>query len=69
MVAILGKSRSFPLISVHLSRAQGRLWRRMGVEWAGFGGDVDGFGGQLGGFGGTGEIYMDERDGLGDLDG
>ena len=52
MVAILGKSRSFPLISVYLSRA-GSRWREQNGGGAGeFGGDIGGFGGQVGGFGG-----------------
>ena len=51
IAAILAKSRSFPLISVHLSRALG--WD-MGVNGGGlglFGGDIGGFGGHLRGLG------------------
>ena len=50
MVGILAKSRLFPLISVHLSRAG--MWD-VGVNGGGlgaFGGDIGGFGGHLGGF-------------------
>ena len=53
IAAILAKSRSFPLISVHLSRALG--WD-MGVNGGGlglFGGDIGGFGGRLRGFEGA----------------
>ena len=44
IAAILAKSRSFPLISVYLSRALGR-------DVAVNGGGLGGFGGEIGGFG------------------
>ena len=53
MVEILAKSRSFPLISVYLSRAG---MCDMGVNGGGlgcFGGDIGGFGGLMGGFRGA----------------
>ena len=40
-------SRSFALISVHLSRALGWDVGQMVVDWAGFGGDIGGFGGEV----------------------
>ena len=49
--AILAKSRSFPLISVHLSRAGMRDVGANGGGLGGFGGDIGGFGGRLRGFG------------------
>ena len=49
MMAISGETRSYPLISVYMSRALG--WD-VGADWAGFGGDDGGFGGYLRGFGG-----------------
>ena len=45
------KSRSFPLISVRLSRALGREVGKMGAARAVLEGDIDGFGGQMSGFG------------------
>ncbi len=53
MAEILGKTRSFPLISAHLSRTTGRDVGENGGDWGGFGGDYHGFGGLLGGFGGA----------------
>ena len=53
MVAILAKTRSFPLISVHLSRALGWDLGVNGGGEGGFGGDIHGFGGHLRGFGGA----------------
>ena len=54
MVAIFWKSRSFPLVSVRLSRALGWNVGAMGAVWGGFGGDVDGFSGLVGGLGAFG---------------
>ena len=54
MVEILAKSRSFPLISVYLSRALGWV---VGVN----GGGLGGFGGDIGGFGGRDERDLGER--------
>ena len=51
MVEILAKSRSFPLISVHLSRALGWVVGANGGGEGGFGGDIGGFGGRVKGFG------------------
>ena len=53
MAGILGKSRSFPLIYVHLSRALGQEVEVNGGGLGGIGGDIDGFGGLVGGFGGA----------------
>ena len=52
-MTIFGKTRSFPIISVRLSRASGRSWWRNGGELGGFIGDFMRFGGQLRGFGGA----------------
>ena len=49
-VEIFGKSRSFPLISVHLSRALGWVVGANGGGLGGFGGDIRGFGGPVRGF-------------------
>ncbi len=46
-----GKSRSFPLISVHLSRTLGWDLGVNGGGLSGFGGDIGGFGGPVRGFG------------------
>ena len=51
MMGIIGKSRSFPLISVHLSRTLGQVVAVNGGGLAGFGGDIGGFGGRVSGFG------------------
>ncbi len=53
MVVILGKSRSFPLIFVHLSRASEWDVGMNGGSAGSFGGENDGFGGPVGGFGGA----------------
>ena len=53
MVEYFAKTRLFPFISFHLSRARERVIGRMVVDWAGSGGDCRGFGGQVRGFGGT----------------
>ena len=49
----IAKILSFPLTSVHLSRAVGWLVGRNGGGEGGFGGDMGGFGGQVRGFGGA----------------
>ena len=53
IAAILAKCRSFPLISVHLSRALGWVVAVNGGGLDGFGGDIGGFGGPLRGFCGS----------------
>ena len=47
MVEIFGKSRSFPLIFVYLSRALGWVLGVVGGGLGGFGGDIGGFGGPV----------------------
>ena len=49
MAGIFGKSRSFPLISGHLSRALGWDVGENGGGECGFGGDIHGFGGLVSG--------------------
>ncbi len=51
MVEIFGKSRSFPLVSAHLSRAVRWVVGLDGGGEGGFGGDNHGFGGPVSGFG------------------
>ena len=45
-----GKSRSYPLISAHLSRTAGWRLGCIGGGERGFGGNNHGFGGPMGGF-------------------
>ena len=51
IAAILAKSRSFPLISVHLSRTLGWVVGANGGGEGGFGGDIGDFGGPVRAFG------------------
>ena len=53
MMAIFADSRSFPLISTHLSRAGSGVAGLNGVRERRFGGVISVFGGQMGGFGGA----------------